>query len=65
MTKPEEGPAKADRHGDAAAQLEPRVQEKLGRMLQQHYDDLVAAPVPDQFLVLLAELEAKEKSLGE
>lgn len=64
MTDPEDNAKTADSHGDAAAQLEPRVQEKLGSMLKQHYDDLVAAPVPDQFLVLLAELEAKEKSIG-
>ncbi len=36
----------------------------IGQALQAHYDDLVAAPMPDRFLALLAELEAKEKSRG-
>lgn len=64
MTNLNESQKAADSQSESAAQLEPRVQEKLGSMLKQHYDDLVAAPVPDQFLVLLAELEAKEKSIG-
>ena len=36
----------------------------IGQALQAHYDDLVAAPMPDRFLALLAELEAKEKLRG-
>ena len=40
--------------------LDQRVQEAIGRSLKAHYDDLVKAPIPDRFLVLLAELEAKE-----
>ncbi len=36
----------------------------IGQALQAHYDDLVAAPMPDRFLALLAELEAKERSRG-
>ncbi len=36
----------------------------IGQALQAHYDDLVAAPMPDRFLVLLAELEAREKQRG-
>lgn len=43
-----------------ASPLEAKIQADIGAMLKQHYDDLVAAPIPDQFLVLLAELEAKE-----
>ena len=42
------------------AELDPKVQAALGRALQAHYDDLASAPVPDRFLALLAELEAKE-----
>jgi Anti-sigma factor NepR len=35
-------------------------QDAIGRSLQAHFDDIASAPVPDKFLVLLAELEAKE-----
>jgi len=45
---------------DAPPELGSKVQIALGRALQQHYDDLISAPVPDRFLVLLAELEARE-----
>ncbi len=41
--------------------LDPRVQESIGRSLKAHYDDIVNAPVPDKFLVLLAQLEATEQ----
>lgn len=51
-------------HNDEVFENEPvldqRVQEAIGRSLKAHYDDLVQAPIPDRFLVLLAELEAKE-----
>lgn len=40
--------------------LDPKVQESIGRSLKAHYDDIVNAPVPDKFLVLLAQLEATE-----
>lgn len=45
--------------------LDPRIQEAIGKSLKAHYDDLVTAPVPDRFLVLLAELEAKERRNGQ
>jgi Anti-sigma factor NepR len=48
----------------AAAELDPKIQEALGRALKAHYDDLVSAPIPDRLLVLLAELEAKEQGHG-
>jgi hypothetical protein len=44
--------------------LDRRIQEAIGRSLRAHYDDLVNAPVPDRFLVLLAELEAMEQRHG-
>lgn len=46
---------------DAEVMLDPRVQESIGRSLKAHYDDIVNAPVPDKFLVLLAQLEATER----
>jgi hypothetical protein len=45
--------------------LDPRVQESIGRSLKAHYDDIVNAPVPDKFLVLLAQLEAQEQRAAE
>ncbi len=56
MAAPEDG---ADT--DAEVMLDPRVQESIGRSLKAHYDDSVNAPVPDRFLVLLAQLEATER----
>jgi Anti-sigma factor NepR len=44
--------------------LDQKIQDAIGRSLKAHYDDLVSAPVPDRLLVLLAELEAKEKGRG-
>jgi Anti-sigma factor NepR len=46
------------------AELDPKIQEALGRALKAHYDDLVSAPIPDRLLALLAELEAKEQGHG-
>jgi Anti-sigma factor NepR len=55
----------ADDNGKTcAAELDPKIQEALGRALKAHYDDLVSAPIPDRLLVLLAELEAKEQGHG-
>jgi hypothetical protein len=45
-------------------ELDAKIQVLLGRALQCHYDDLVNAPIPDRFLVLLAQLEAKERGNG-
>jgi Anti-sigma factor NepR len=36
------------------------VQDAIGRSLRAHFDDIANAPIPDKFLALLAELEAKE-----
>jgi hypothetical protein len=48
-------------------QLDPKepvlgglLQDAIGRSLKAHFDDIANAPVPDKFLALLAELEAKE-----
>lgn len=55
MAEPEDGT-----DIDVEVMLDPRVQESIGRSLKAHYDDIVNAPVPDKFLVLLAQLEATE-----
>lgn len=50
-----------DRGDELEPILDPKVQESIGRSLKAHYDDLVNAPIPDKFLVLLAQLEAREQ----
>lgn len=50
------------REEEAGIELDPRIQDMIGRSLQAHYEDILKAPLPDNILVLLAELEAKEKS---
>jgi hypothetical protein len=44
------------------ATLDPHIQEALGKALRAYCDDIVTAPIPDKFLVLLAQLEAKERA---
>jgi Anti-sigma factor NepR len=39
---------------------DPRTGDLIGAALRDHFQDLAKAPVPDKFLLLLAELEAKE-----
>ena len=67
MTKDQHG-ASDTSAGEAKAEVEieldPRIQAALGLALKAHYDDLVSAPIPDRFLALLAELEAKEGRHG-
>ncbi len=46
---------------DSELSLDPKVQESIGRSLKAHYDDIVNAPIPGKFLVLLAQLEATEQ----
>jgi hypothetical protein len=47
--------------GVDVALLEPHIQEQLGRVLRSFCDDLVHQPIPDKFVVLLAQLEAKQR----
>ena len=51
--------------GGAASTLELShkdnlVNDAIGKALQAHYKALADAPLPDRFLILLAELEAKD-----
>lgn len=49
--------------GDAPEfNLDPRIDQLIGRSLQAHYADIASTPLPDAILVMLAQLEAKEKS---
>ena len=45
-------------------ELSPKIQDAIGRSLIAHYNDIVGAAIPDKFLSLLAELEAKEQENG-
>ncbi|KAF2990019.1 NepR family anti-sigma factor [Methylocystis sp. MJC1] len=47
--------------GVETAFLEPHIQEQLGRVLRSFCDDLIHQPIPDKFVVLLAQLEAKQR----
>jgi hypothetical protein len=47
--------------GAQETSLDPRIDKLIGRSLTAHYSDIVSAPLPDTILVLLAQLEAKEK----
>jgi Anti-sigma factor NepR len=49
---------------DPEVTLSPRVEQAIGQSLIDHYNDIVSAPIPDKFLSLLAELEAKENAGG-
>ncbi len=62
-TPREAGDARNDEQVDGvdAAFLEPHIQEQLGRVLRSFCDDLGQQPSPDKFVVLLAQLEAKQR----
>jgi hypothetical protein len=47
--------------GIDGAVLEPHIQAQLGRVLRSFCDDLIHQPIPDKFVVLLAQLEAKQR----
>ncbi|HXT06555.1 MAG TPA: NepR family anti-sigma factor [Roseiarcus sp.] len=47
---------------DGAAQLSPLVVDAVGRALQRHFQAIAEMPLPDRLLVLLAELEARERA---
>ncbi|MBL8568113.1 MAG: hypothetical protein JNK84_03415 [Phreatobacter sp.] len=59
LPEPNEGRDSDDDGQDIV--LDARIQDAIGRSLKAHYDDLISAPIPDRLLVLLAELEAKER----
>jgi hypothetical protein len=44
------------------AMLDRTVQAQIGRMLREHFAGVSGEPVPERFVALLAELEAKEAS---
>lgn len=51
----------ADPAMEEPAFLEPHIQEQLGRVFRSFCDDLIHQPIPDKLVVLLAQLEAKQR----
>jgi hypothetical protein len=47
---------------DDGPEVSPLVVEAVGRALQSHFQAIADLPLPDRFMVLLAELEARERS---
>jgi hypothetical protein len=47
---------------DRPPMLDRSVQVQIGRMLREHFSGVAGESVPERFITLLAELEAKEKS---
>jgi hypothetical protein len=47
---------------DNGPEVSPLVVDAVGRALQSHFQAIADMPLPDRFLVLLAELEARERS---
>jgi hypothetical protein len=45
---------------EASSEVSPVVVDAIGKALKAHYRAIAEIPLPDRFLVLLAELEAKE-----
>lgn len=48
--------------GRKPAMLDRAVQAQIGSMLREHFAGVAGEPVPERFIALLAELEAKETS---
>ena len=47
---------------DEGPEVSPLVVDAVGRALQFHFQAIADLPLPDRFMVLLAELEARERS---
>ena len=53
--------AKWDEEEDSGAEVSPLVVDAVGRALQAHFRAIADLPLPDHLMVLLAELEARER----
>ena len=47
---------------EPGAEVSPLVIEAVGKALHAHFQAIAEMPLPDRLLVLLAELEARERS---
>jgi hypothetical protein len=50
-----------DEDEDIATDVSPLVVDAIGKALQAHFQAIADMPLPDRLLVLLAELEARER----
>jgi hypothetical protein len=50
-----------DEDENGAAEVSPLVVEAVGKALHAHFQSIADMPLPDRLLVLLAELEARER----
>ncbi len=55
-------PAENDEEEEVGAEVSPLVVDAVGRALQRHFQAIAEMPLPDRLLVLLAELEARERT---
>ncbi len=55
-------PAGNDEEEEVGAEVSPLVVDAVGRALQRHFQAIAEMPLPDRLLVLLAELEARERT---
>jgi len=46
---------------DGGSEVSPLVVDAVGKALHAHFQAIANMPLPDRFLVLLAELEARER----
>ena len=51
-----------DDEEEVGAEVSPLVVDAVGRALQRHFQAIAEMPLPDRLLVLLAELEARERT---
>ena len=54
-------PAKKTESMTYSAAAKPQISDIIGRRLRTYYDEVAAQPVPDRFLELLEQLEAKSR----
>jgi hypothetical protein len=55
-------PPTGDDEDEIGSEVSPLVVDAVGRALQRHFQAIAEMPLPDRLLVLLAELEARERT---
>jgi Anti-sigma factor NepR len=57
----EQGAGGKEQPGEGEVAIDERALKAIGDALQAHYNAIAMEPLPARFLVMLAELEAKER----
>jgi hypothetical protein len=60
----EQGAGGEGQRGEGEIAIDQRALKAIGDALQAHYNAIASEPLPARFLVMLAELEAKERRNG-